>query len=365
MHISNLAQRLLLVFVPLSLIWAQSPSTPQGSGTQRDPYLIATLDNLAWLSATPSAWKGSFRQTVDIDAGPTKAWDNGAGFLPIANYDKPFTGQYDGNGKTISGLFINRDSDAPAGLFGFCKGPSSLILNLSVINADIRERVAGILLGNCDSTRVVFCRVSGNVAVTRAGGGLAGAARFITASYSSSRGSVTASAGHSTIGGFAGNMDGSADNCFSADSVWSAGDSSTAGGFTGCCGHNFRLKLRNCYSSGTVRLEGSSPFTGGLVGGAIFVDGVNCFWDTQTSGLSSSLAGKGLTTVEMQARASFTDWDFNYTWSISAGNYPALRDIMEWWPPGTGARNDPFRISSLGNLFWVTQHAETWDKCFL
>jgi hypothetical protein len=365
MHKRNILKPLLLVLIPVSLLWAQTPSAPQGSGTKRDPFLIATLDNLAWLSATSSAWNGFFRQTADIDASPTKSWDNGAGFLPIANYYAPFTGRYDGNGKAISGLCINRDTAAFVGLFGFCKGSSSLIFNLSLVNADVKGRAAGILLGSCDSTNVVYCRASGTVTGASNAGGLLGGAHFIFLSYSSSSGSVTGSASHSVIGGLVGAMNGSAFNCYSTDSVNALGDSVIAGGFTGCGGSAGSLAVRNCFSCGPVRTTGKSPYLGGFAGGLIWLNAVNSFWDTQKSGYSSSFAGNGLTTAEMQKRTSFTEWDFDYTWTVSAGNYPAHRDITMLWPEGAGTRGDPFRISSLANLFWITQHPQMWGKSFV
>ena len=58
------------------------------------------------------------------------------------------------------------------------------------------------------------------------------------------------------------------------------------------------------------------------------------FWDTQTSGMTTSEGGTGKTTAEMQTQNTFTDagWDFvgedvNGTddiWDIEGTNYPNL-----------------------------------------
>jgi hypothetical protein len=66
-------------------------------------------------------------------------------------------------------------------------------------------------------------------------------------------------------------------------------------------------------------------------------DVTRCFWDTQTSGLSFSYGGTGLTTTEMQTAITFLDagWDFkNETangskdiwWILEGQDYPRL-----WW----------------------------------
>ena len=66
-------------------IFAQIEVKPSGSGTEADPYLIANLENLYWLSQTDSIWGDTlyFEQTADIDASATKHWDSGNGFSPL------------------------------------------------------------------------------------------------------------------------------------------------------------------------------------------------------------------------------------------------------------------------------------------
>ena len=41
--------------------------------------------------------------TLDIDATPTRAWDDGKGFSPIGDSANPFTGDFDGKGKAVKG----------------------------------------------------------------------------------------------------------------------------------------------------------------------------------------------------------------------------------------------------------------------
>ena len=82
---------LIVIFLLVSEIKAQTATPPAGSGTSGDPYRIATLNNLYWLSQTTSAWVAGkyFIQTADINASSTSGWDGGAGFSPIGRDTEP------------------------------------------------------------------------------------------------------------------------------------------------------------------------------------------------------------------------------------------------------------------------------------
>ena len=88
---------------------APTSEAPSGSGAVSDPYLIASLNNLYWLSQTPSEWGSGkyFTQTADINAAGTTLLDNGSGLSPIGNSSSNFKGVYDGGGHVIDGLVID------------------------------------------------------------------------------------------------------------------------------------------------------------------------------------------------------------------------------------------------------------------
>jgi len=95
---------------------------PNGDGTSDNPYQIATLENLYWITTNSSSWNKHFIQTADIDASETADWCTG-GWLPIGDNIttaiQVFSGTYDGQGYTISGLHItNNPSYMAFGLFG-------------------------------------------------------------------------------------------------------------------------------------------------------------------------------------------------------------------------------------------------------
>ena len=106
-------------------VWDGSAATKfaGGTGTVADPYRISTGAELAWLAAQVNDGNDFSTKTVtltnNIDLN-NKAW------TPIGNSDSVFAGTFDGNGHTISGLYINiTDSYSSAkkgrlyqGLFG-------------------------------------------------------------------------------------------------------------------------------------------------------------------------------------------------------------------------------------------------------
>ncbi|MHC4501614.1 MAG: GLUG motif-containing protein, partial [Planctomycetota bacterium] len=93
-------------------------------------------------------------------------------------------------------------------------------------------------------------------------------------------------------------------------------------------GNNMLGMISKCYSTGSV--GGTGLTVGGLVGDLVSGAVSASFWDVQTSGASSSDAGTGLPTAEMQMMSTFTNaaWDFTTpVWTIEEGNdYPRF-----WW----------------------------------
>lgn len=143
--------------VPLAKI----PVLFSGSGTEQDPYIIATrqdLENMAAMTngATTEHYTGKyFRQTADIDMG-NQPFDGIACVQTGTNYPERtywFAGIYDGNGHKISNLDINRvklDANGVAisystgggsaqnvGLFGSL-GDGARIKNLTIASGSIQ-----------------------------------------------------------------------------------------------------------------------------------------------------------------------------------------------------------------------------------
>ncbi len=84
-----------------------------GSGTEADPYLVATADQL---NNVRNHLDRHFKQVAIIDLEDYSA---GQGWEPIGDHTFSFTGLYDGNGYKIINLRINDSDESYVGLFGY------------------------------------------------------------------------------------------------------------------------------------------------------------------------------------------------------------------------------------------------------
>jgi len=290
-----------------------------GSGTEEDPYVITTVEQLQEMKDNLTAY---YELGNDIDASATSGWNDGAGFEPIGTENAPFTGSLDGQGYKIENLFINRATNY-IGLFGYV-GSGGVVKNVGLENVNVTGSVVvGGLVGRNWGGTVSNCYSTGFVSGNNYVGGLVGYNWGGTVSNSYSTGEVS---GEEYVGGLVGrNRGGTVSNCYSTGFV--SGNNCVGG----LVGYNWGGTVSNSYSTGAVT---GSSYVGGLVGYNDAGTVSNSFWDTQTSGQATSAGGTGKTTVEMMTLSTFGDagWDIvliqNYvdqTWYIDEGNdYPKL-----------------------------------------
>ena len=356
----------VFILYGMNVSYSQVATAPSGTGTVGDPYLIATLNNLYWVTQTSASWASGkyFKQTANIDATATSGWDAGKGFLPIGNITTNFSGNYDGQAFSINNLYINR-TDATglaAGLFGFVY-PGS-ITNLFMPSCNITgQSYVGSIAGYVSSITLTNCYSTGNV-VSSAGlagglcgeidggttvncystcavsgvnqiGGFAGACSSPYISRCYCTGNVTCTGSFAVAGGFVG-ATGSIDNCYATGSVTATGSSGKAASFAGWISEG---TISNCYGKGAV----SAP-SGTAKGFVTINDGTttNCFYDNQTTGQSSDAGtAVGKTTANMKTTSTFTNatWDFvgeivngtNNYWNRDGSTnngYPFLTFVM-------------------------------------
>jgi len=150
-----------------------------------------------------------------IDCTATSTWNsdgNGGfyGFAPVGDNSTPFTGTLDGNGNTITGLYINRPLTNSIGLFGYVNNATIQDLTLSGGSITGNFQVAA-LIGNTNGGSLTVSNVTSNINVSGNGvyvGGLIG--NFYTGTPSSITGnSVQATVSNSGAnGGGSGNIGG-------------------------------------------------------------------------------------------------------------------------------------------------------------
>jgi len=338
------------------LLWENQPgksiepknlfSLLMGSGTETDPFLIYTAEELNTIGLYPCDWDKHFKLMADIDLSDyAGATFNIIGYL--MNYSRmPFVGVFDGNCHTISNFSYISIERNYIGLFGYVDGENALIKDLGLIEPNVNAGTGdyvGSLVGYLrDGTITGNFVEGGSVSGDRYVGGLVGA--------------------HGVKPGTPQPPPFTISNCYSTSSVSGA---TAVGGLVGY--NNYNGRIMNCYAMGNV--SGTTD-VGGLVG-KNYGNISDSFWDIETSGQSVSDGGMGRTTAEMQTAGTFLEagWDFideteNGTkdiWWIDKGqDYPRL-----WWELSTDdlffivvedfeSYNDLDQGQSDSNLIWKT-----------
>ncbi|MDO1583464.1 beta strand repeat-containing protein [Rhizobium oryzicola] len=337
-----------IYYNPTSYTSPTDYSANAGAGTTLTAYmLVNTLQNLQDINDNLS---GKYALGRDIDASATASWNTGAGFVPISDGSTPFTGSFDGQNHTITGLTIKRPSGSNIGLFGF---NGNVVKNVGLINADITgQYTVGALAGYNGGTisgSYATGTVAGDGASSNGIGGLVGSNNgTISQSYAS-----VAVSGGAFVGGLVG------DNQTTIDQTYADGFVTGTESIGGLVGVN-EGTLANSYATGDVSgaasvggLVGANPgaivnaYAVGSVNGTLAAStaalvGLNTgyteksFWNTTTSGQTTGAGGSrgylvGLTTAEFQDTAAFkarlkgSNWDFTSTWAPpSSGYYPQL-----------------------------------------
>jgi len=144
-----------------------------GEGTLASPYGLCDCEMLQDVNNSPDA---NYILLQDIDCSATSSWSSGAGFYPIVD----FSGTFDGNSKTISGLFIDRESLADVGFFANITA-AGIVENTMLTSADINGglRVGGI--AGSSAGRISYSSFSGDIVGSGGGGsGVGGIVGFVS-----------------------------------------------------------------------------------------------------------------------------------------------------------------------------------------
>jgi hypothetical protein len=337
----------LLLMAAAGSARAQSAVMPPGAGSVASPYLIGEIGHLAWMSENAGSSSGIYYTLQnDIDASGTASWNAGAGFSPIGTNAASggFRGVFDGNGKVVRQLTINRPDQDEIGLFGNL-GDGGAIRNARLDGGSIngRDTVGGVV-GKNNSGTVSNCHST--VAVTGRDyvGGLAGANGYLVVNSDATASVI----GRQIVGGlFGSTYFGYVDRCSAAGPVKATGDfvgglvgkctssiilnsfatgrvagNQTVGGLLGSMGDTY---LAYAYAAGQV--SGGSP-VGGLLGEIrpkVAVDSriVSSYWDLEATQQILSAGGTGKTTSQMKQAATFSLWDFAEVWRIAENSsYP-------------------------------------------
>ena len=253
-------------------------------------------------------------------------WNGGAGWAPIGGdgtemigtflvLHNRFNAIFEGNGHTVSNLFIDTDTRLVAGLFGYA---GSDIRNVGLIDVDVTgaELAAGLAAANAGEISASY--VTGSVSGAENVGGLVGLSR----SQGGIRGSYATSSvsGEDDVGGLVGDNRGQITASYATGSV---SGTSSVGGLVG--DNRPTGEIRGSYATSPV--SGDSD-VGGLVG-LNAGDITASYWDTSTSGHTTGSSGEGKTTAQLQTPTGFSgiyqSWNADLWHFGTASQFPALK----------------------------------------
>ena len=281
-----------------------------GSGTENDPFLISTEDQLILINDFPSL---CFKLKGNIEL--TYKW-NYIGY----NGDN-FSGILDGNGYVISGLTSI-----------FAGTNEGTIKNTGFKTADGSSADKAVI-ADSNSGTIENCYAEGNVSSS------GGSSDYIYAA------------------GFVCYNTGTIKNCYTNVNV-SASNSrysfyAYAAGFV----YENKGTIENCYAKGSVSSSNNLGFICSNNGTI-----KSCYYDKQVSGCSDTKDEiYSINTLAMKMKETYIDYDFTNVWSLDANindGYPYLRvnypnggsNPVLVFNGGTGTEEDPFLISTSEQL---------------
>ena len=240
------------------------------------------------------------------------------GWESIGEIRSRFTAIFEGNGHTISNLFIDRSSTDYVGLFGYVSEGSAALRNLGMVDVEVTgyNQVGGLVGFNRDGT-VSNSYATGSVTGNGYVGGLVGRNEEGTVSNNYATGAV---GGVRRVGGLVGyNVGGTVSNSYATGAVtgkglwigglvgynvggtvsnsYATGAVSGVDNVGGLVGRNFESTVSGSYATGAV--TGSSD-VGGLVGGNHASSTITAsYYNSHTTGQSDTGKGEGKTTAEL------------------------------------------------------------------
>ena len=279
-----------------------------GDGSKNNPYQISTAAELYWFAAlvngdttvsdvTAANTSACAVLMNDItvnenvlkdDGTPADDTSNFRSWTPIGNSNNQYTGTFDGQEHTISGLYFNT-STGYVGLFGTV-GSGGSVSNVGVVDSYFKgtNNVSGVC-GYNDGGTIENCYNTGTVSGSRLVGGVCGynyapSDRTATITNCYNTGAVSGTGPY--VGGVCGanNVYSSSNGIVTITNCYNTGAVSGTGTYVGgVCGQNNAYnssngtaKITNCYNTGNVTATGTdNDYVGGVCGENSDVDSSN------------------------------------------------------------------------------------------
>lgn len=340
---------------------AITATPPDGVGTEEKPYQITNAAELYWFAGLVNGDESVISKDIPQNTGACAVLienitinenvldENGSlngenidkftEWAPIGSYgirgEEAYIGTFDGNGHTISGLYV--DSDAQyVGLFG-CVGTNGKIQNVGVVDSYISATgdkvcvggVCGYNVGgtieNCYNTGTITATAQATGIYSSVGGVCGFSFWNIFNCYNTGKVSVTGD--RARVGGVSGFNGKDIKNCYNTGEVSVAVDGGAVGGV---CGDNDSgSRITNCYNTGKVSVTGSRDFVGGVCG--MNADTIeNCYFLTGTADKGTGDdTGEATKKTDSQFKSREVAWLLNGSqnpklWGQGSNDMPVL-----------------------------------------
>ena len=307
--------------------------------------------------------KNVLKSDGTVNEGTFKEW------TPIATSASPYTGIFDGQNHTISGLYFNQEDSYDVGLFGRNNGK---IANAGILDSYFygTSKVGGVCGNNYTGT-ITNCYNTGSVSGLGTLGGVSGyndtgsiTNCYNTGNVSGSSGFVGGVSGYNSkgtiinsynagsvsglefVGGVCGgNNTGSITDCYNIGSV-----SSSEGNVGGVNGYNDGGTITNSYNAGSV--SGIERYVGGVSGYNSKGTITNCY-NVGSVGGSGYVGG-----VNGWNKGTITNCYYDST--IYTGN--AIGTNSGTATKVEGKTTDEFKTGEVAYLLQLDQSDEVWGQ---
>lgn len=276
----------MMAWLPPQL-WAQTQPSG-GDGSSESPFLITTAEELQWYANYVNGESGdnvvhntACAQLVeDIDLS-TVCGESKGNWTPIAKdgiygrlSSNKFDGVFDGNGHTISNLYINDENGSKLGLFGYIyptmqktSVKNLKMRNVQIVGKEYCAAVCGCGIGvTFENIEVISGSIVGSIFIYGISG-CGGSARNCI-----NRANVSVERTYAA--GIISNITGEVSNCSNYGKI-TAGNG-RAGGIA--AGSNGFTQLINCANYGEIHVTGTVNGTDYAVGGLL-----GCPWNIEIS----------------------------------------------------------------------------------
>ena len=272
-------------------------------------FWFAGLVNGTLTDGTEQNTSASAVLTADIEL-------SGETWTPIGSESTPYTGTFDGQGYTISGMTIE-NAESYSGLFGNVTGTVrdfTVTGSITITGDETVSRVGGAVgsLGTASVGGTVSGVTSGvNITVSADNDHIGGVVGSMPENSSPTvescvyTGNITVTVAAGSVAGVVGYIrTGTIQNCANQGGINTGGNGSV-GGILGYC-NNGKIYIRNCYNSGSIAAEGTAN-VGAIVGQNNKTQATvsNCYYLT-----GSADKGQGQLTDDAAGTAVKTDEDF-------------------------------------------------------